>query len=567
MTHDSLPADQLRAAADRWGTPLYLTDLDAAAANLAEYRAAFPGALIAYAVKANPDPRLLRRFAAEGAGAEVVNAVELALALRAGFPGERIVMNGIGKTDADHVAARDAGALVNVESLAELDALLAGHADRPLRLGLRLNPGLAADTHAHLATGAADSKFGIAWTDLDAAIDRCRAAGRPIESVGAHIGSAIDDVGAYARLAELLAEAAGRADADRINLGGGAGTAVSVSALADAVRPHLPDTSRLILEPGRSLVAEAGWLLTRVVRVQPRPEANLTYLVADAGMAELIRPALYGADHPVTLLEPGAALPDDPGTVHLAGPVCEAGDIVAHDIGRWLPAADLALTGAGALIGIGQAGAYGAAMASVYNGRPRPAEAVIDGGELALSRHRETVDDLIARDVDPADRHSIRSPAHRLDLLNEGLTMALYVSLSLLAVMLAFPTPDQADPVGAAVEIGLTAAGLILAHLVAFRLSARIVHAGQRTPETAELVVAQVTGGFAVTAVAILPFVPFALANARVVAELLLLAFIVVAGYAAARIGAMSRIRAFAYVGFVVLVVLLVLGIKSLVSH
>ncbi len=133
-------------------------------------------------------------------------------------------------------------------------------------------------------------------------------------------------------------------------------------------------------------MAEAGWLLTRVVRVQPRPEANLTYLVADAGMAELIRPALYGADHPVTLLEPGAALPDDPGTVHLAGPVCEAGDIVAHDIGRWLPAADLALTGAGALIGIGQAGAYGAAMASVYNGRPRPAEAVIDGGELALSR-------------------------------------------------------------------------------------------------------------------------------------------------------------------------------------
>ncbi len=145
-------------------------------------------------------------------------------------------------------------------------------------------------------------------------------------------------------------------------------------------------------------MAEAGWLLTRVVRVQPRPDSALTYLVADAGMAELIRPALYGADHPVTLLEHGVALDPGHGTVHLAGPVCEAGDIVAHDIGRWLPAAELRLTGTGALVAIGQAGAYGAAMASVYNGRPRPAEAVLDHGELVLSRRRETLDDLIARD-------------------------------------------------------------------------------------------------------------------------------------------------------------------------
>ncbi len=137
-------APQLRDAAARWGTPLYVTDLDAVAAALAEYRAAFPGALIAYAVKANPDPRLLARLAADGAGAEVVNAVELALALRAGIPGDRIVMNGVGKTDADHAAARDAGALINAESLAELDALLAGPASR---LGLRLNPALAPDTH------------------------------------------------------------------------------------------------------------------------------------------------------------------------------------------------------------------------------------------------------------------------------------------------------------------------------------------------------------------------------------------------------------------------------------
>ena len=394
-------AAQLRDAASRWGTPLYVTDLDTAAARLADYRAAFPGALIAYAVKANPDPRLLRRMASEGAGAEVVTAIELALALRAGCPPARIVMNGVGKTDADHAAARDAGALINAESLDELDALLALEAPR---IGLRLNPGLVPDTHAHLATGAADSKFGIGWADLDTALDRCRSAGRRLESVGAHVGSAIDDPGAFALLAERLVQAADRANAPRINLGGGAGTGMAISALADAVRPHLPAATRLILEPGRSLVADAGWLLTRVVRVQPRPEAGMTYLVADAGMAEFIRPALYGADHPVALLQPGRPLPagtagTGPGTVHLAGPVCEAGDIVAHDIGRWLSPAELALTGAGALIGIGQVGAYGAAMASVYNGRPRPAEAVLDHGELSLSRRHETLEDLVARDL------------------------------------------------------------------------------------------------------------------------------------------------------------------------
>ncbi|MGH2462413.1 MAG: diaminopimelate decarboxylase family protein, partial [Candidatus Limnocylindria bacterium] len=347
-------------------------------------------------VKANPDPRLLARLVAAGAGCEVVTATEVAMALRAGCPPDRLVMNGVGKTDVDHAAALDAGALLNAESLEELDALLA--LDAP-HVGLRLNPDLAPDTHARLATGAADSKFGIAWIDLDAALDRCRAAGRRLESVGAHVGSAIGDLGTYAALAKRLAEAASRTGARRINLGGGAGIGVSVTALADAVGPYLPDPTRLILEPGRSLVADTGWLVTRVIRVQPRREARITYLVADAGMAELIRPILYGADHPVSLLEPGRPFDSGYGTVHLAGPVCEAGDTLVHDIGRWLSADDLALTGTGALIGIGQVGAYGAAMASVYNGRPRPAEAVLDHGELSLSRRRETLDDLLARDL------------------------------------------------------------------------------------------------------------------------------------------------------------------------
>ncbi len=160
-------------AVERWGTPLYLTDLDAAAANLAAYRDAFPGALIAYAIKANPDPQLLRRFAAEGAGAEVVTAVELALARRAGIPADRIVMNGVGKRDEELHLALGAGVLINAESLEELGTLLrlaADHADA--RIGLRLNPALDARTHPHLATGAASSKFGIPIADLPEALGR-----------------------------------------------------------------------------------------------------------------------------------------------------------------------------------------------------------------------------------------------------------------------------------------------------------------------------------------------------------------------------------------------------------
>src|SRR6185503_9471489 len=154
----------------------------------------------------------------------------------------------------------------------------------------------------------------------------------------------------------------------------------------------------LILEPGRSLVADAGWLLTRVVRTQPRPEAGCGYLVADAGMTELIRPMLYGASHPVSLLSPGEPFTAT-GETHLAGPICEAGDILARDLAQWLSPGELAHAGVGALLAIHQVGAYGAAMASTYNGRLRPAEAVLEGGELRLSRRRETLDDLTARDA------------------------------------------------------------------------------------------------------------------------------------------------------------------------
>jgi diaminopimelate decarboxylase len=405
VTTAAAPAELLAEAASRWGTPLYVTNLDDAAARLGDWQAAFPDSLIAYAVKANPDPQLLRRLVADGAGCEVVTAVELALAYRAGCPAERIVMNGVGKRDEELHLALGAGVLINAESLDELDRLLELARDHAgARIGLRLNPEIDAEAHEHLATGAADSKFGIPLDALPAALDRLDRAGIGLASLGAHIGSDIPNAVVFAALAICLADAAETAmDAGlgpaRIDLGGGLADVdePALKGLSDAVRAVMPNAA-LTWEPGRSIVADAGWLVTRVVRTQPRSAASLGYLVADAGMTELIRPMLYGATHPVSLVAPGAAFRPT-GSTHLAGPICEAGDILARDLGQWLSETDLAVAGPGALLAVGRAGAYGAAMASGYNGRLRPAEAVLEGGELRLSRRRETLDEVTARDA------------------------------------------------------------------------------------------------------------------------------------------------------------------------
>ncbi len=373
--------EALSEAADRWGTPLYVTDLDAAVANARAWQAALPGALVAYAIKANPDPALLRRLASEGFGFEVVGPVELSMARRAGAAAERTVVNGVGPSGAHLADAMTGGALVNAESLSALDALMLGGKGR---IGLRVNPAIEAATHPHLATGAADSKFGIALDELPDALAWLGRAGRAPDSIGAHIGSDIDDAAPFGTLAALLARLADESGAHWIDMGGG--FSADPVDWAAAVRPHVPGTERIIVEPGRSIVADAGWLLTKVVRVQGRG-----HLIADAGMTELIRPMLYGAEHPVELLSEGAGLPDR-GSWTLSGPVCEAGDVLARDIDLGRGA------GEGALLAVGRAGAYGVAMASNYNGRLRPASAVLEGGELRLSRRRETLEDVTARD-------------------------------------------------------------------------------------------------------------------------------------------------------------------------
>ena len=366
-------------AAERFGTPLYVTDLDVAASRARAWREALPGALVAYAVKANPDPALLRRLAADGIGFEVVGPVELALALRAGAPPERIVVNGVGQTDADLAAALATGALVNAETLGALHALLAAGEGR---IGIRVNPGIASDTHPHLATGAATSKFGIALDELPDVRRALDGTGRKLASVGAHIGSDVADLEAFARVAAVLASCSRVLNTSTLDLGGG--FAGAPADFAAAIHPHLPDPAHLIVEPGRGIVAGAGWLLTRVVRVQARG-----HLVADAGMTELIRPMLYGARHPVSVLEPGDA--NGERTWTLSGPICEAGDVLAEDLHLEV--------GEGALLAIGEVGAYGLAMASGYNGRLLPAQAVVEDGEVRLSRRRQTLEEVVARDV------------------------------------------------------------------------------------------------------------------------------------------------------------------------
>jgi diaminopimelate decarboxylase len=374
-----IAADLLVEAAERFGTPMYITDLDVAADRARAWRDALPGGLVAYAVKANPDPALLRRLAADGIGFEVVGPVELELALRAGANPERIVVNGIGQADADLAAALATGALVNAESLGALEVLLRAGAGR---IGIRVNPGIAADTHPHLATGAAASKFGIGLDELPAARRALEASGRTLASIGAHIGSDIGDLAPFESLAELLARLGGELGTERIDLGGG--FTGSPAEFAAAVRHHLPDPARLTVEPGRGIVASAGWLLTRIVRVQARG-----HLVADAGMTELIRPMLYGARHPVSVLEAGTAAGERSWT--LSGPICEAGDILADDLALEV--------GEGGLLAIGEVGAYGLAMASGYNGRLLPAQAVIESDGVRLSRRRQTLEDVVARDA------------------------------------------------------------------------------------------------------------------------------------------------------------------------
>jgi diaminopimelate decarboxylase len=406
-------ADAARRAARRVGTPLLLTDLPRLHADAAAVRDAFPDPwLRLYALKANGLPPLTGALPSLGFGATAVSRGELALAARAGFPAAMVALEGIGKGPAELraavTAARQGAPLlwVSLESPAEARALarLAGAAKVRLDVLVRLNPAVQPETHGGLAVGAADSKFGILADELPEVIAAGGGPDGPLRWRGLHlhVGSQLGAVDAWrtafrAGLRLLSLQRGGLPDFDTLDAGSGfpvaygGGEVPSPARFAQeaadelAALPAGAHPRRLAVEPGRVVVAGSGWLIGRVLHVRER---NPRLIVLDAGMTELARPALYGAEHPMVALtslgRPVADPPDVPaGLVRVDGPVCESTDR--------LGTAMLPPLVRGDLVAIGVAGAYGTAMASTYNGRPRPPEIGWDGDRLLVLRRRGSI--------------------------------------------------------------------------------------------------------------------------------------------------------------------------------
>jgi diaminopimelate decarboxylase len=410
--HGSLHAEDvdLAAIARAVGTPFYCYSTATLERHYRVFAQAFPkGTLVAFSVKANGNLAVLKTLGNLGAGADVVSGGELRKALAAGIPGERIVFSGVAKTKAEMALALDAGIhQFNVESEPELEALseVAAAKGAVAPITIRVNPDVDAKTHAKITTGTAETKFGVPWSRARAAY--ALAAKLPairIVGVDVHIGSQITDLTpfetAFAKVAELVRTL--RSDGHpiaRADLGGGLG----VPYRSDNEPPPDPEAYgrtvaaatrgldvALIFEPGRLIAANAGVLVASVVYVK-RGE-NKQFLILDAGMNDLLRPALYDAHHEIVpVVEPAR---DARHAVYdVVGPVCETTDLFARD-------RDLAELQAGNLVAFLTAGAYGAVMASAYNARPPAPEVLVKGSAWSVVRPRMDYDALIGLDSLP----------------------------------------------------------------------------------------------------------------------------------------------------------------------
>ena len=402
----------LRQLATHVPTPFYAYSANAIRGRVSELQDALHGMdyRICYAVKANPTAALLQLVAEQGIGADIVSVGEMQRSLRAGIPADRIVFSGVGKTADEIAAALEAGVWrFNVESVDELDMLqaVAARMGVQARASVRINPDVDAGTHEKISTGKSENKFGVA-------IDEARewfasAASRPevrLDGLHMHIGSQILSLAPFREALhcmrtfhdELVAQ--GHVIAC-IDLGGGLGVAyrpedqpVAVADYAALIREVFAGFGgTLVLEPGRHLVAEAGVLVTRVIRI--KHGLDRSFLVLDAAMNDLLRPSLYEAWHEIVPLhdEPRPRVRYD-----VVGPVCETGDTFAR--ARPMPAC-----ATGDLVRIGNAGAYGASMGSTYNSRPLIAEVMLDSGRYAVVRRRQTLDEMIAGEQLPGQWH------------------------------------------------------------------------------------------------------------------------------------------------------------------
>ncbi len=396
----------LDALAQRYGTPLYVYSARHVIQRLELFRSAFQSVdhLVCYAVKANSSLEVLRLLADHGAGFDIVSGGELERVLIADrSAAERVVFSGIGKTAAEMDLALGEGILLfNVESEEELELLASRAAKRRkrARFAMRVNPDVFAETHPYISTGMREHKFGI---DIRKARRVYRKAGRFLEAAGVsvHIGSQIRSAepfgSAAERVTKLIADLRRDGHAIRfMDIGGGLGIeyhsdrpfdpAEKVVQYASALLPAVQTAGKLklLLEPGRFLVGQAGALVARVLFV--KKNGAKTFVITDAAMNDLIRPALYQAFHEIVPVRTDGRRKKV--VVDVVGPVCETGDFFARD-------RPLARVRAGDLVAVLDTGAYGMSLASNYNSRPRPAEILVDGRRARLIRRRESLEDLL----------------------------------------------------------------------------------------------------------------------------------------------------------------------------
>jgi diaminopimelate decarboxylase len=399
----------LETLARRHGTPLYVYSADQIVERLTMFQQALEGRdhLVCYAVKANSALAILKLLADRGAGFDIVSGGELERVIAAAPEAVgRVVFSGVGKTAAEIDLALKAGILqFNVEAEAELELLAARAAKLKIkaRFALRVNPDVFADTHPYISTGLREHKFGI---DIRQALRIYQSAARKrwLEPYGVsfHIGSQIRSATPFGAAMQRVSKLVGQLKRQGIELkavdaGGGLGidyhggsfdAAAKVREYTEAINESLSGfEGKLLMEPGRFLVAQAGALIARVLQV--KKNGKKTFVITDAAMNDLIRPALYQAYHDVVPVKPRAGRAQ---TVDVVGPVCETGDFFAHD--RKLPPIE-----PGDLVAVLDAGAYGMAQSSNYNTRLRPAEVLVEGAKSRLIRRRETMADLLAPEM------------------------------------------------------------------------------------------------------------------------------------------------------------------------
>jgi diaminopimelate decarboxylase len=395
----------VKSLAERFGTPLYIYSQKTIERHVMAYKEAFKDInhIVCYAVKANSNLSILRLLKRLGCGADVISGGELFRAIRAGISPKKIVYAGVGKTEEEIREAIKAGILMfNVESPEELKEInrIAGAIKKKAPVALRVNPDIDAKTHPYISTGLRKHKFGI---PIEEALENYLIASRmeniEIKGIHKHIGSQITDVlpfrDALKNILSLVKELDSKGIRIRyIDMGGGLGISYKdeepphPSELARAVKPLLKGMEvTLIVEPGRSIIGNAGILVTKVLYHKKTREKN--FIIVDAGMNDLIRPTLYGAYHEIVPLKRQKT---ERIVADIVGPICESGDFFAKD-------REIEAPPKGEYLAIMSAGAYGFSMSSNYNSRPRPAEVLVNGKKALLIRKRESYRDLLRHEI------------------------------------------------------------------------------------------------------------------------------------------------------------------------